>query len=206
MAGCQTSFCTVTYKCSSLILAGYLTWLGFLTATSVQSQPAYPVYEPHSTPPSPTNAASLNDCGLRAVISILAEKGLYPKLPTLVGLLSFRYLNTGGRPAGEGYSLSDLQWLLHYFGVPSRGYFLPRSSLKKGLQPLILRISGEAGGHFVVLQSVDDFGVATIYDPSQGVLAIPLEALASRWVNSIGRGIALVTGDITAPVTTNNKP
>jgi len=35
--------------------------------------------------------------------------------------------------------------------------------------------------------------MATIYDPSQGIIEIPLDVLASRWANASGQGIALVT-------------
>jgi len=34
--------------------------------------------------------------------------------------------------------------------------------------------------------------MATIYDPSHGIIKIPLEVLASRWANASGQGIALV--------------
>ena len=37
--------------------------------------------------------------------------------------------------------------------------------------------------------------MATIYDPSQGIIEIPLDVLASRWANASGQGIALVTED-----------
>lgn len=183
---------------SCLNLAGCLAWLGFSVATQAHSQPAGLEYESQTPAYSLPRSTSLNDCGLRAVVSVLAEKGLHPDLPTLVNLLRFRYPASGGKPAGEGYSLSDLQWLLQYFGVSSRGFFLPRSSLEKVTQSLILRIPGSAGGHFVVLQSVDAAGRATIYDPSQGVLKVSLVALVSRWVDPTGRGIALVTGDAIA--------
>lgn len=179
---------------SCLNLAGCLAWLGFCVATPAHSQSAGLEYESQKPAYSVPSSTSLNDCGLRAVVSVLAKKGLYPDLPTLVNLLRFRYPASGGRPAGEGYSLSDLQWLLQYFGVPSRGFFLPRSSLEKVTQSLILRVPGNAGGHFVVLHSVDAAGRATIYDPSQGVLEVPLAALVSRWADPTGRGIALVTG------------
>lgn len=179
---------------SWLNLAGCVAWLGFCVATPVHSQSAGLGYESQTPAYSLPSSTSLKDCGLRAVVSVLAEKGLYPDLPTLVNLLRFRYPASGGRPAGEGYSMSDLQWLLQYFGVPSRGFFLPHSSLEKVTESLILRIPGNAGGHFVVLQSVDAAGRATIYDPSQGVLEVSLAALVSRWADPTGRGVALVTG------------
>ena len=146
--------------------------------------------------PSPNqglpNGPLLNDCGLRAVIFLLAEKGLYPALQTLMNLLSHRYTATGGTPTGEGYSLSDLQWVLENFGVSSKGFFVSRSWLQAGEHPTILRLLGRAGGHFIVLQSVDAAGMARIYDPSQGRLEIPLTVLIARWADFMGRGIVLV--------------
>ena len=56
----------------------------------------------------------------------------------------------------------------------------------------MLRLLGIAGGHFVVVQAVDASGRARIYDPSRGRLEIPLEVLAARWADFMGRGVVLV--------------
>ncbi|MDG1065782.1 MAG: cysteine peptidase family C39 domain-containing protein [Luminiphilus sp.] len=142
---------------------------------------------------NPAMAGMPNDCGLRAVAFVLAEKGFHSELEGLADLLSFRYAATGGRPIGEGYSLSDLQWLLNDFGIQSRGVFASKFWLQRRKQSTVLRIPGKMWGHFVVLRSIDASGVAKIYDPTQGVIEIPLGVLASRWANSAGQGIALVT-------------
>jgi len=178
-------------------LVRFFTGLGLLLAVTVTStMPAQAQFNAAIESQSPNQGLPHgplpNDCGLRAVIFLLAEKGLYPALQTLVNLLSHRYTTTGGKPIGEGYSLSDLQWVLESFGVSSRGFFVSRSWLQEDKPPAILRLLGKAGGHFVVLQSVDASGMARIYDPSRGCLEIPLEVLAARWADFMGRGVVLV--------------
>jgi hypothetical protein len=141
---------------------------------------------------TPAMAGLSNDCGLRAVAFVLAEQGVYAELEGIADLLSFRYTATEGRPIGEGYSLSDLQWILRDFGIQSRGLLASRLWLQRVERATILRLPGKVWGHFVVLQSIGLLGMATIYDPSQGIIEIPLDVLASRWANSSGQGIALV--------------
>jgi hypothetical protein len=181
-------------RCSS-ILARLIAGLGLLLTLPVQGEftsgsaisslpfsPAF-VLDP---------VALRNDCGLRAVGFILADRGLDPELQELASLLSHRYIATEGIPAGEGYSLSDLQWLLAYFGIPSRGLSASRSWLENIDRVTILRMPGKVGGHFIVLEPRDALGLATIYDPSHGILKVPWDGLVSRWSDPMGRGIALI--------------
>ena len=173
-------------------LARLVAGLGFLTAMTAHGQhaPDDLMLVPSNTP---AVAGLSNDCGLRAVAFVLAEKGVHAEVEGIADLLSFRYAATGGRPIGGGYSLSDLQWILRDFGFQSRGLLTSRLWLQRVEQSAILRLPGKVWGHFVVLQSIDLLGMATIYDPSQGIIEIPLDILASRWANASGQGIALVT-------------
>jgi len=199
MGRCGAVFQSLARQYLPSILARFIAGLIFLLALTIaitRTMPAQAQFNLAIDSQRPSqrlpDVALPNDCGLRAVIFLLAEKGLYPALQTLMNLLSHRYITTGGKPIGEGYSLSDLQWVLASFGVSSRGFFVSRSWLLQGEHPTILRMPGKAGGHFIVLQSVDASGMASIYDPSRGALEIPLTVLASRWADFMGRGIVLV--------------
>jgi len=140
MGRCGAVCQCLTRQVLPLILVRFFTGLGLLLAVTVTStMPAQAQFNAAIESQSPNQGLPHgplpNDCGLRAVIFLLAEKGLYPALQTLVNLLSHRYTTTGGKPIGEGYSLSDLQWVLESFGVNSRGFFVSRSWLQEDKPP-----------------------------------------------------------------------
>jgi hypothetical protein len=52
-------------------------------------------------------------------------------------------------------------------------------------------LTGNQGGHFVVLLSWSDDGKAIIYDPNRGQLQVPEPELMTRWLGVDGQGVAL---------------
>ena len=132
-----------------------------------------------------------NDCGTRAVAFALTLFGVVTSLADLEALVADRYAGTGGRPTGEGYSLAELKRLLYHHGLQSRGGRLNAVTLRRWSGPAILRLTGNEGGHFVVLMSWSDDGEAIIYDPNRGQFRVPEPELISRWRGVDGQGVAL---------------
>jgi len=132
-----------------------------------------------------------NDCGTRSVAFALALFGVITSVADLEALLADRYAGTGGRPTGEGYSLAELKRLIQYHGLQSRGGRLDAVTLRRWSGPAILRLTGNQGGHFVVLLSWSDDGKAIIYDPNRGQLQVPEQELMTRWLGVDGQGVAL---------------
>ncbi len=140
---------------------------------------------------APLPGRDRNDCALRAAAFVLSVLGAETSGLDLASLLADRYVATGGRPAGEGYSLAELKRLMAHFGLVSRAGRADLSVLRGWHGPSILRLPGRDGGHFVVLHPNAEPDRAGLYDPSWGQLEVYWGTLMERWAAPDGKGIAL---------------
>ena len=142
--------------------AGLIAWLNVLSVV------------PGAPSPPPVLRKTIyqeeeNGCGPAALAMVLADHGIN---------CSPAEVAAGYPHRDEGMSMNELKGYAESRGLAVSGWRLTHEDLRLAPKPAILLVSG---GHFLVVDSVDERGRAFCRDPQSGNMIYPREAMAAIW-------------------------
>lgn len=136
---------------------------------SAMRKPASPSPKKEAQNAQTVTAASLSDCGPRALLLVCRELDIPASLPALTKA-------AGTRP-GTGSNLLGLSRAAHTVGLSTRGVQVDTDALRRVPTPALAWVDGD---HFVAVTRIKDDS-ATVHDPNEnGKEEVALDTLLRR--------------------------